>query len=34
MGSVLFKLHTLSKNYIGNVIVQNLPTLKEKQVSA
>ena len=27
------KLHTLSKNYIGNVIIQNLHVLKEKQVS-
>ena len=34
MGSVVFKLHTLSKNYIGNVIVQNLPALEEMQVSA
>ena len=33
MGSVVFKLHPLSKNYIGNVIIQNLPALKEKQAS-
>ena len=31
MGSVVFKLHTLSKNYIGTDIKQNLPALKEKQ---
>ena len=34
MGSAVFKLHTMSKYYIGNVIIQNLPVLKEKQVSA
>ena len=26
--------HTLTKNYIGNVIIQKLPALKEKQVSS
>ena len=34
MGSVVFKLLTLSKYYIGYVIIQNLHVLKEKQVSS